>query len=475
MAGFHSFSKFKRDIRSPCGRKWFTRETPRTLLLLFSDLAALVVAWKLGLQLNRLYAPIPAELVWWQFLGLPSIFWLFAAALLLLVTLSGLYHPHGHWKNYLRLAKVVSLGYLLTLAISYFYDPKLDLPRSLFFSAWVMSVVLAVGLRLVVSLAFKVLAARQQVRVFLIAPEHRHQRLSTLLQRKENYQIVGRAAAATAHDAETLQQILESHAQEVVVEGLPPAHLASTLYWQLRQYGIPLRLVPSSLEMLYRRGTPEVVAALPTLRVDMTYLSGWEYRLKRYLDVILALGGVLVLAPLLIVVAIAIKLTSPGPVFFRQERVGLHGRVFQMWKFRTMRADAAQLQAQLEAQNESADGVLFKVKNDPRRTALGAFLRKTSIDELPQLFNVLWGDMSLVGPRPLPLRDVARFNSWHHMRHHVMPGITGLWQISGRSHIDSFDEAARLDLYYIDNWSLNLDFEILVETVRIVLFGEGAY
>lgn len=227
--------------------------------------------------------------------------------------------------------------------------------------------------------------------------------------------------------------------------------------------------------MLYRRGTPEIVAALPTLRVDMTYLHGWEYRLKRYLDVILALFGIVVLAPLFLGVAIAIKLTSPGPVFFRQERVGLHGQVFQMWKFRTMRADAPQLQAQLEAQNESADGILFKVKNDPRRTPLGSFLRKTSIDELPQLFNVLWGDMSLVGPRPLPLRDVARFHSWHHIRHQVMPGITGLWQISGRSQINNFDEAARLDLYYIDNWSLNLDLEILVETVRIVLFGSGAY
>lgn len=475
MAKPHSFSNAKRDIRAPLGRRWPSAQTPRTLLLLLSDLLALIMAWKIGLQLNRFYAPIPAELVWWHFLGLPSIFWLFAAALLLLITLSGLYHPHGHWKNYLQLAKVVSLGYLLALAIGYFYDPKVDLPRSLFFSAWGMSVILAVSLRLVVSLGFKVLRARQQVRVFLIAPEHRQQTLSNILQRKENYSIVGTAAAATAQDAETLQQILDSQAQEVIVEGLPPVHLASMLYWQLRQYGIPLRLVPSSLEMLYRRGTPEVVAALPTLRVDMTYLNSWEYRLKRYLDVVVALVGILVLSPLLIGVAIAIKLTSPGPVFFCQERVGLHGRVFQMWKFRTMRADAAQFQAQLEAQNECKDGILFKVKNDPRRTRLGAFLRKTSIDELPQLFNVLWGDMSLVGPRPLPLRDVARFHAWHHIRHHVMPGITGLWQISGRSHIDNFDEAVRLDLYYIDNWSLNLDFEILVETVRIVLFGEGAY
>ncbi|MFN4194306.1 MAG: sugar transferase [Thermosynechococcus sp.] len=464
------------DIRAPRNKgRWFCPETVVAGLLFASDLAALVLAWKLGLQLNRFYAPLPPDLAAWYWWGLPSVFWLFAAGLLFLIAVSGLYYPRGHWKNYLRLAKVLSLGYLLALAIGYFYDPKVDLPRSLFFSAWGLSVVFAVVLRLAVSLAFKVWTLRRPIRAFLVAPPERQEYLRSLLEQRSNYKIVGRAIATMANEPETLTEILNCQAQEVIVEGLPPDHLASRLYWQLRQHGIALRLIPSSLETLYRRGTPEIVAALPTLRVDMTYLHGWEYRLKRYLDVILALLGIVMLAPLFIGVAIAIKLTSPGPVFFRQERVGLHGQVFQMWKFRTMRADAPQLQAQLEAQNESADGILFKLKNDPRRTPLGRFLRKTSIDELPQLFNVLWGDMSLVGPRPLPLRDVARFHSWHHIRHQVLPGITGLWQISGRSQIGNFDEAARLDLYYIDNWSLNLDLEILVETVRIVLFGRGAY
>jgi lipopolysaccharide/colanic/teichoic acid biosynthesis glycosyltransferase len=146
-----------------------------------------------------------------------------------------------------------------------------------------------------------------------------------------------------------------------------------------------------------------------------------------------------------------------------------------VWKFRTMTADAPQRQAALESQNQTSDGVLFKVKRDPRITRVGAFLRKTSLDELPQLFNVLLGQMSLVGPRPLPVRDVAKFDAWHHIRHQVLPGITGLWQISGRSDIETFDDVARLDLHYIDNWSLNQDLDILLETVCIVLLGKGAY
>jgi len=182
------------------------------------------------------------------------------------------------------------------------------------------------------------------------------------------------------------------------------------------------------------------------------------------------------LAPLFIVVAIAIKISSPqGGIFFSQDRVGLHGQVFRMWKFRSMCFDASDRQAELEHHNQSQDGVMFKMKRDPRIIPIGHFLRRMSIDELPQLFNVLLGHMSMVGPRPLPIRDVSKFQAWHHTRHLVLPGITGLWQISGRSDLDTIDAAARLDLYYIDHWSLNLDLAILVETVRIVLFGKGAY
>jgi exopolysaccharide biosynthesis polyprenyl glycosylphosphotransferase len=444
--------------------------------LALADFAALGSAWRFAAYLNKLYSPIPQQLIWWTWLGFPSLFWLFAGFTIFVLTMGGLYNRTRAWKDYVRSAQFVSLSYLFSLVASYFYDPTVDVPRSLFFSAWIFSIILVIGFRLIATLLLQQWEQRRPpVSVFLIAPADRLVHLSKLLEQRSHYKIAGAALAATANTDVTLYRILQSKAQEVIVEGLPNTELASNLYWRLRRLGITLRLIPSSVEILHRRGIPEIFAGMPTLRAAPPMLLGLDYRLKRTIDILAAGLGILGLAPLLIGIAIAIKITSPGPVFYRQERVGLQGKVFHMWKFRTMVANAAQLQASLEQQNESEDGILFKIKQDPRRTRIGSFLRRTSLDELPQLINVLCGQMSLVGPRPLPIRDVERFNSWHHIRHQVVPGITGLWQISGRSHVDNFDQAARLDLYYIDNWSLNLDFEILVETLRIVLFTNGAY
>lgn len=200
---------------------------------------------------------------------------------------------------------------------------------------------------------------------------------------------------------------------------------------------------------------------------------GWPLALKRVLDLAVSSALILLLLPLLAVVAIAIKLTSPGPVLFRQDRVGLNKRRFTIYKFRTMVSGAEELQPALESRNEVA-GPVFKIKNDPRITPLGRFLRRTSIDELPQLFNVLRGDMSLVGPRPLPMRDYQGFSEdWQRRRFSVKPGITCLWQINGRSEI-SFDQWMLLDLKYLDEWSLWLDLKILARTVPAVVRGSGA-
>jgi len=469
--------KILSDIRAPQKFKLFHLEGWQWqwgLVLLSSDTIALAIAWQFARYLNQFYSPIPPQLVWWVWFGIPSLFWVFATLTILFFAYGGMYNTQRS-QNYVRAAKLVSLVYLLSLVLGYFYDPKIDPPRSLFFTAWFSSIFILIGFRLFLTLIQSQFAKKHKVAVFLIAPASRLKQLTEVLERRSHYTIVGAALASMANSPKITSAILDSGAVEVLAAELPRSELASSLYWELRRTGISLRLIPSSLEMLHRRGVPEIFAGLPTLRVETPLLIGWDYRLKRWLDIIAAGMGVIVLAPVFIGAAIAIKLTSPGAVFFRQERMGLHGKVFHVWKFRTMVVNAEALQAELEAENQTKDGVMFKIKHDPRITPIGNFLRRTSIDELPQLFNVLLGQMSLVGPRPLPLRDVERFQSWHHIRHQVLPGITGLWQISGRSDIEDFDDAARLDLYYIDNWSLNLDLEILVETVRIVLFGKGAY
>jgi lipopolysaccharide/colanic/teichoic acid biosynthesis glycosyltransferase len=194
---------------------------------------------------------------------------------------------------------------------------------------------------------------------------------------------------------------------------------------------------------------------------------------KRVFDLVVGAALLLLLTPLFITVAILIKLTSPGPIFFVQDRVGRQKRPFRFIKFRTMVQDAERRQAELEKLNE-VSGPVFKIRNDPRVTRLGAFLRKTSIDELPQLINVVLGHMSLVGPRPLPIRDYQAFDAdWHRRRFSVRPGMTCLWQIAGRNSIP-FDRWMELDMQYIDRWSLWLDFKILAGTVPAVVSGKGA-
>jgi exopolysaccharide biosynthesis polyprenyl glycosylphosphotransferase len=222
------------------------------------------------------------------------------------------------------------------------------------------------------------------------------------------------------------------------------------------------------------RAKPQVVAAPPRAMINMKVVpDGYRVVVKRVFDLFAASALLVLLAPVLAAIAVAIRIDSPGPIFFRQMRYGFRRRRFRMWKFRSMVADAAARHAELEPLNE-ASGPVFKIRDDPRVTRVGRFLRRSSLDELPQLFNVLRGEMSLVGPRPLSLRDVGRFAESSLMRRFsVMPGITGLWQVSGRSD-RSFDEWMALDLQYIDEWSFGLELRILLRTFGAVIRQRGA-
>jgi exopolysaccharide biosynthesis polyprenyl glycosylphosphotransferase len=245
------------------------------------------------------------------------------------------------------------------------------------------------------------------------------------------------------------------------------------LAWQLEKTGTDLCVAPALLDVAGPRTTIRPVAGLPLLHMDHPEFSGARRVVKSAFDKVMAISALALAAPAFIVIPLAIWLDDRGAPFFRQTRVGQDGRPFTVYKFRTMVADAEARKAQLTASNEH-DGVLFKIRNDPRVTRVGHWLRRWSVDELPQLINVLLGEMSMVGPRPALPEEAAEYGDQVRRRLMVKPGITGLWQVNGRSDL-AWEEAVRLDLRYVENWSLALDLQILWKTLSAVLRGSGAY
>jgi exopolysaccharide biosynthesis polyprenyl glycosylphosphotransferase len=245
------------------------------------------------------------------------------------------------------------------------------------------------------------------------------------------------------------------------------------LGWQIEARRMTLIVSPGLTDIAGPRISTHAIAGLPLVQVDYPTLQGAPRFVKRALDIVLSSVFLVLLSPVFLVIAIAVKATSPGPVIFRQDRVGLGGKRFKMLKFRSMVTNAEKLLPTLMDKSEGND-VLFKMKNDPRVTKVGGFLRRYSLDELPQLVNVFRNDMSLVGPRPPLQREVDKYDDWAHRRLIVKPGITGLWQVSGRSDL-SWEDSLRLDLYYVENWNIAGDLVILWRTVSAVLAPDGAY
>jgi exopolysaccharide biosynthesis polyprenyl glycosylphosphotransferase len=272
-----------------------------------------------------------------------------------------------------------------------------------------------------------------------------------------------------------LPTVLErERVQEVIIADPDfPQEDAVELVDRCHQRGVTVHVAPSTMEILIDRAefVPGQTVPLFTLRPPV--FDGIDYALKRTFDLVLSTVGLILLTPFLLAIAVAVKLSSRGPVIYRSIRPGMAGKPFYCFKFRTMREHADQIQADLEPLNEKS-GALFKIRRDPRLTKVGRFLRRFSLDELPQLVNVIRGEMSLVGPRPLPMRDFERLEDWHKKRYLVLPGITGLWQVSGRSDLD-FDDLVRLDFLYLERWSIMLDLSILLKTIPAVLGRRGAF
>ncbi len=382
--------------------------------------------------------------------------------------------------DYLNIIKTLIFAHGMILLACVLFQPIEDITPTKIILFWLLSISFVCAGRLAVTLTLDYLREKKILgrnAVFIICSPEEKQEIFEFIKREKRYEICGSANSSSLdrnNRQETLIQLNKLGISEVFISWSAIKN-RMFLCWLFQASGISVHLLPMELKPIYRDIEFYNVGGMTCLSFICPIITGADFRLKRSFDFCFTLLFLLLTFPVYIAIAIAIKLDSPGPVFYRQTRIGLSDKPFKVWKFRTMRTDAEKMQKELEALNEVKDGIIFKIKDDPRITRVGKFLRRYSLDELPQLFNVLVGEMSLVGPRPLPTRDVDKFSERHFIRQEVLPGVTGMWQVSGRSDILDFEQIMKLDLSYIENWSLWLDFQILLKTVSVVINKEGAY
>ena len=402
----------------------------------------------------------------------------------LLMALQGVYESHRRLTWATRLHVVVSsisTALILVVALSYALGDQ-RFSRLWFAAGWLIA---AIGLMVWRSTAQQLVqAARTQLvpanrAVIVGANALGHQVAQELSGRfhvlgyvDNGSDLDGRAGLPLLGPINRLPRIVQELDVDELVLALPADRRdqVTTVIARGFQRRVNVKLIPDLGDLLPQRFDVHHLGGRPYLDFSPVAHVNW---LKRITDLLLTCAGLLATWPLFVIIAIAIKLDSPGPVLYRQQRVGKDGRLFQMLKFRSMSQDADRRRAELLAANE-ADGPLFKIRNDPRITRVGRWLRRTSLDELPQVFNVLRGEMSLVGPRPPLPTEVEEYEAWQLGRLRAVPGMTGLWQVSGRSAV-SFHDMVRLDLHYIRNWSLSLDVEILWRTLPAVIRSRGAF
>jgi exopolysaccharide biosynthesis polyprenyl glycosylphosphotransferase len=423
-----------------------------------------------------------------------AIFSLFILSWHMIFSLSGLYDSRrlsDRCDEVIDVIRATSLGTFVILVGATAFRLRMATPLFLFLF-WLVSTCMTVSSRLTLRLILGIVRKRgRNLRDMVIvgtngrALEFAHR----LVSRPEiGYRITGfvdedwhgmeafrRSGYALASDFGSFPQFLRSSVVDEVAIALPFRSMhdqGSRIAALCEVQGITVRVLTNVFDWKIARCSAEELEGDPLITHSTVWGEGWPIFAKRILDFTISSTAIILLCPVMLVVAILIKVTSPGPVLFIQKRLGLNKRRFDIYKFRSMVVDAEKRMREIEHQNEVC-GPVFKIKNDPRITPLGRILRKTSLDELPQLLNVLRGDMSLVGPRPLPVRDYEGFTEdWARRRFSVRPGITCLWQINGRSSIP-FEKWMELDMQYIDKWSLWLDFQILLRTIPAVLSCTG--
>jgi len=410
----------------------------------------------------------------------------------ILFRLIGLYETKRfgrRFKEYIDILKATSLGtFIISVIVNIFYAIMV---KSYFvFVFWVSATILTISTRMTVRLIL--IAVRYRGRnlrhIVVLGTNERAVRFAEKIRahKEMGYNILGFVDNKCMVEAERMgllsdlthfSEVLDRHVVDEVVIALPIRSFYREINEVLglcEEHGLKIRFITDTLfDPSHVKLTIEYMDDAPFLTLYMGPHDGFLLRIKRIMDITVSALALILLVPLFIIIGILIKIDSRGPIFFVQERVGYNKRRFEFYKFRTMTSDAEERQAEVEHLNELS-GPVFKIKDDPRITKIGKVLRKTSMDEMPQFFNVLKGDMSLVGPRPLPLRDYKHFEeNWQKRRFSIRPGLTCLWQIQGRSEL-SFEKGIEFDMEYIDHWSLLLDLKILVKTIPAIFSGTGA-
>ncbi|NER81675.1 MAG: sugar transferase [Leptolyngbya sp. SIO1D8] len=467
------------DIRSIPGvaglRRGVYLSWIRRLTLVSSDMLLLSLAWVVARYLET-----PTQ-SFWDVKGLEITLIPVLGISLVVFIARRLYEAGKPRRDYVGVIKALSLSTAaLLLLTSYVYGPTQFVSQSQFLLFWGFGILFVSAGRLIIDYVTQRLRRHGLIRhpAMVIADlNHREQALK-IVQDEECYRItrVTDARALDLHRRErTFEQIQRLGISEVFV-AWGAIRNRMFLGQRFQALGITLHVLPVEQDGVFGGAKLHTMSEqVPCVTFAPTVVAGVDFWFKRLFDITFAILFLILASPIYLAVAIAIRLDSSGPIFYKQTRIGLHGEPFKVWKFRSMVQNADKLQTELEQLNQTKDGVLFKIKEDPRITRVGQFIRRYSIDELPQIFNVLLGEMSFVGPRPLPVRDVEKFQERYFIRQDVLPGITGMWQVSGRSDIDNFDDVLKLDLHYIQNWSICLDINILFRTFAAVLKKSGAY
>uniref|UniRef100_A0A7C3WY21 Sugar transferase n=1 Tax=Dictyoglomus turgidum TaxID=513050 RepID=A0A7C3WY21_9BACT len=376
-------------------------------------------------------------------------------------------------KNLLSFQQVfsaITIGTFLISSLSFFYR-DFSYSRLVFILTWGVAILLTFFTRIILFLLKISIIGKIANKIIIVGRNEVSEVIKSFWEQNPylNYKVID-----VIEDIDNIDELVsKNNINEILVTKRISDGEVLKLISLKRKKGVYIKMVPESYLFFSKRISFDEISGIPVMELEISNLEGFQGYIKEIIDIVLGTIGLILFSPLFIIIAILIKLDSEGPIFYKHLRVGRYGKPFYLWKFRTMYKDADKIldkYPELKKEFEKE----FKLKNDPRVTRIGKFLRKFSLDEIPQIFNILKGEMSIVGPRPVTFKELEKYGEYKDEVLRVKPGLTGLWQVSGRSDLD-YARRIALDLYYIQNWSLLLDIKIILKTIPAVFFGKGAY